>query len=72
MLVNNNRISLSKPVTEWVEEALSKAPLVEATVTSEVALENSRFSLPHRDPADYFIVSSARVFDLTLATAISG
>ena len=69
MLVNKNRIGLSKPVTVWVEEALSRAPLREATVTSEVALEISRFSLPHRDPADYFIVSSARVFDLTLATA---
>ena len=69
MLVNKNRIGLSKPVTVWVEEALSRAPLREAPVTSEVTLEISRFSLPHRDPADYFIVSSARVFDLTLATA---
>jgi prevent-host-death family protein len=29
----------------------------------------ARVQLPHRDPADRFLVATARVFDLTLVTA---
>jgi PIN domain nuclease of toxin-antitoxin system len=41
----------------------------EAPVTYQVAEETARVSLPHRDPADRFLVATARVFDLTLVTA---
>jgi PIN domain nuclease of toxin-antitoxin system len=41
----------------------------EAAVTYQVAEETARVSLPHRDPADRFLVATARVFDLTLVTA---
>ncbi len=36
---------------------------------SPVALETRKVELPHRDPADTFLVATARVFDLTLVTA---
>jgi PIN domain nuclease of toxin-antitoxin system len=29
----------------------------------------SRLKLPHRDPADHFLVATAKIFDLTLVTA---
>jgi PIN domain nuclease of toxin-antitoxin system len=41
----------------------------EAQITYQVAQETARVQLPHRDPADRFLVATARVFDLTLATA---
>jgi PIN domain nuclease of toxin-antitoxin system len=41
----------------------------EAQITYQVAQETARVQLPHRDPADRFLVATARVFDLTLVTA---
>ena len=41
----------------------------EATFTHQVAVESGKLELPHKDPADHFIVATARVFDLTLVTA---
>ena len=38
----------------------------EAQVTYQVAQETARVQLPHRDPADRFLVATARVFGLTL------
>jgi len=69
VLAEKRRISLTLPAPDWVTEALRAAPVNEAPLTREVALETSRFQLPHRDPADYFLVATARVFSLTLVTA---
>ena len=41
----------------------------EATFTHLVAVESGKIELPHQDPADHFIVATARVFDLKLVTA---
>ena len=41
----------------------------EAQVTYQVANETGSVQLPHRDPADRFLIATARVFDLTLVTA---
>jgi PIN domain nuclease of toxin-antitoxin system len=41
----------------------------EAQIDYRVAQETARVQLPHRDPADRFLVATARVFDLTLVTA---
>ncbi|HWX40531.1 MAG TPA: type II toxin-antitoxin system VapC family toxin [Blastocatellia bacterium] len=69
VLADKNRISLTAPVEDWLAQALRTVPVKEAPVTNEVALETGRFQLPHRDPADRFLVATARVFELTLVTA---
>jgi PIN domain nuclease of toxin-antitoxin system len=69
VLADKSRISLTAPVEDWLAQALRTAPVKEAPVTNEVALETGRFQLPHRDPADRFLVATARVFELTLVTA---
>lgn len=69
MLVERQRVSLDRGVQAWVEEAMRVAPLREAPVTHEIALEARQVALPHRDPADRLIVATARVLDLTLVTA---
>jgi PIN domain nuclease of toxin-antitoxin system len=49
--------------------ALTSAPIREAPLTHEVALETRRVRLAHKAPADRFLVATARVFNLTLVTA---
>ncbi|SRR5271155_390846 len=53
----------------WIAKTLRTVPLLEAPVNYQVALETERVRLPHRDPADRFLVATARLFDLTLVTA---
>lgn len=69
LLVEKGRVTLNAEVGDWVAQALINAPLREAPLTAEVALETRKIQLPHRDPADKFLVATARVFQLTLVTA---
>ena len=43
--------------------------MFEAVLTFDVAQEAARVHLPHRDPADRYLVATARFYDLTLVTA---
>src|SRR2546428_490951 len=63
------RIDLDVDVEEWIRLAFQAVPLKEAPMTYDVALETKKVQLPHRDPADLFLVATARVFNLTLVTA---
>jgi PIN domain nuclease of toxin-antitoxin system len=68
-LARKGRLTLSDEPASWIARALQAAPVAEAPISSEVALETARVRLPHNDPADRFLVATARVFDLTLVTA---
>ena len=68
-LCQKGRLSLYPNPADWISNMLSAVPMHEAQVTYEVAQETDRVRLPHRDPADRFLVATARVFDLTLVTA---
>lgn len=70
LLVARNRIALSMPLPEWVEQAAALPGLGVRVLTAEVALEST--SLPgdlHADPVDRFLIAEARVAGLTLVTA---
>jgi PIN domain nuclease of toxin-antitoxin system len=54
---------------EWVEAALSRAPMHDAPVSREVAIRSRSVRLSHEDPADRFLAATADVYDLTLVTA---
>ena len=69
LLGDKGIISLAPSGQEWVALALNKVPVKEASLTLEVALATSQIRLPHHDPVDQFLAATARVFDLTLATA---
>ena len=69
LLVEKRRMALSCAVEEWVTKAA--APLKEAPLTAQIVLETVRFSLPHPDPADRFLVATARNLGLTLVTSDS-
>ncbi len=63
------RLLLFPTPPEWIANALATVPMREAQVTYQVANETGSVQLPHRDPADRFLIATARVFDLTLVTA---
>ncbi len=63
------RLVLNKSCRDWVSEALSQPGLTVVPLSTEVALESC--FLPgtfHEDPADRFIVATARVERATIVT----
>ena len=69
VLLERRRITVDRPPEEWVREALERAPVEEATVTTEIAFASRSLSTRHRDPVDRFLAATARVLELTLVTA---
>jgi PIN domain nuclease of toxin-antitoxin system len=68
MLAKRGRVRLANGSRTWVEEALHRVPVHEASLTREVALASIEIDLPHRDPADRFLAATALVHELTLVT----
>jgi PIN domain nuclease of toxin-antitoxin system len=68
VLAEKGRIILQPDPEAWVRAALSKAPINEAPINTEVTLLSRKICLPHQDPSDRFIVATASVFGLTLVT----
>ena len=54
---------------EWVELALSRAPMHDAPLSREVAIRSRAVRVGHDDPADRFLAATADVYELTLVTA---
>lgn len=67
ILHSKGRIAIRRSLAEWV--ARNTAPFIEAPLTHEIALVSQQISLGHRDPADRFLAATAKVLNLTLATA---
>jgi PIN domain nuclease of toxin-antitoxin system len=68
-LLEKRRISLKQDFRQWVDESVKALQLQEAAFTWEVARELRFTLLGHRDPADRFLVATAKVYNLTLVTA---
>ncbi|MDR3570397.1 MAG: type II toxin-antitoxin system VapC family toxin [Syntrophobacteraceae bacterium] len=68
VLAEKGRIILRPDPETWVRTALSKAPMKEAPINTEVALLSRKIRLPHPDPSDRFLAATASVFGLTLVT----
>ncbi|MGH7563255.1 MAG: type II toxin-antitoxin system VapC family toxin [Gemmatimonadota bacterium] len=63
------RISLSRPVEEWVQLALRAPGTRLVGLTPEIAIESTRLpDDPHGDPADRILMASARVMGVPLAS----
>jgi len=67
--VEKKRITLEKDVLTWISTSKQELSLREAPMSWAVAEELRFVVLRHRDPADRFLVATARVQDLTLVTA---
>jgi PIN domain nuclease of toxin-antitoxin system len=69
VLLKKRRINLKQDFRSWADESVRDLQLQEAAITWEVAHELRYTMLGHRDPADRFLVATAKVYDLTLVTA---
>ena len=69
ILAAKNKIQLSKEYKDWIDHAISTSGVSVVGLTPEIAIESVR--LPgefHNDPADRFLVATARVLNATLVT----
>ena len=69
ILMERGRITFTRDAPSLIREALRVSGALEASLTHEIAMESRRLLSLHEDPADRFIVATARVLDLTLVTA---
>ncbi len=69
MLEARGRISLSRPIDDWVRAALRAGGISLLALTPELALASTRLpGTPHGDPCDRMLMASARVSGGRLAT----
>jgi PIN domain nuclease of toxin-antitoxin system len=69
MLESRRRVSLSQPLQQWREAILAPPQIQEVELDGAVAIES--VGLPgdlHDDPADRFLIATARIRGWTLAT----
>ena len=69
VLCQKGRLVMNEDPPSWIAKAMRASPVAEAPLNTEVAMETAKIRLPQRDPADRFLVATARVFELTLVTA---
>lgn len=69
VLLEKRRINLKQNFRSWADESVRDLQLQEAVISWEVAHEMRYTLLGHRDPADRFLVATAKVYDMTLVTA---
>jgi PIN domain nuclease of toxin-antitoxin system len=69
VLLEMRRVNLRQDFGDWFKQSVADLALLEAPLHWTVAHELRFTSLGHRDPADRFLVVTAKVYDLTLVTA---
>jgi PIN domain nuclease of toxin-antitoxin system len=69
LLHRKGRLNIPEGFSTWLTRALTATAFKEAPVTFEVSQTLATLNLSHTDPADQFLVATAKVFDLTLVTA---
>jgi PIN domain nuclease of toxin-antitoxin system len=69
MLVQYGRLDLAAPVAEWVTASLAYPGVKLVELSTEIAIGATLLPSPfHRDPADRWLVASARVLGMKLVT----
>lgn len=65
MLEKHSRITLNQPLEKWIKLATEGVKIV--PVDGDIALESVKLpNFEHMDPADRFIIATARIFGLKL------
>ena len=70
VLTAKGRLTLSRPLDEWWNEAIERCGFKALKLDTAIAIASTR--LPgsfHADPADRFLIATARHFDMPLVTA---
>ena len=61
MLLEKRRVTLNEEMNSWIEKSKKELSLLEAALSWAVADELRYTLLGHRDPADRFLVATAKV-----------
>jgi PIN domain nuclease of toxin-antitoxin system len=69
LLADAGRLRLGPDPIAWIRYALEDLPVREAPLTHEIALASRRIEHSNDDPADRFLIATAKVLGLTLVTA---
>ncbi len=69
LLGEKKRLLLEPSEFQWVEDALIAFPVIDIPLSRIIAITSRRIELPHKDPADRFILAAALYEELTLLTA---
>jgi PIN domain nuclease of toxin-antitoxin system len=69
MLAGKGRLSLGRPVSEWVRQTLEMDGISLAPLDPVIAVEAGELAGLHGDPADRIIIATARYHDAALVTA---
>ncbi len=69
LLFGRGAIGVRGDPDAWIDSALAQTPIQEAPVTFDIARTSRKLHLSHQDPADQFILATAKVMGLTLVTA---
>jgi PIN domain nuclease of toxin-antitoxin system len=67
--VESGRLELSKPVSNWLVDALSYPGVRLLELTVPIVVESTQLVGFHRDPGDQVIVATARVHQCSLLSA---
>jgi PIN domain nuclease of toxin-antitoxin system len=68
-LVENKRLQLNIPLSDWLEKALDFHNIIALPLDLNIIVDST--TLPgnfHKDPADQMIVSTSRIIDIELMT----
>ena len=68
LLLEKNRIEIKEDFQEWFKKSIADLDVQEAPLRWEVAHELRSIRLGYKDPADRFLVATAKVYDMTLVT----
>jgi PIN domain nuclease of toxin-antitoxin system len=69
VLLEKRRVNLRQDFGEWFKKSVEDLALIEAPLDWGVAHELRLTRLEHRDPADRFLIATAKFYNLTLVTA---
>ena len=70
MKAQAGNLRFDRPYETWIEEALTEDSRTELLhLLPRVSVDAARLAWTHRDPADRFIVATARAHDALLVTA---
>ena len=70
MLVEKGRLQLGQDVQVWIENSLALPGIFLAPIEPAIAIDSVRFPGDfHADPADRFIIATARYYNAPLMTA---
>lgn len=73
ILHSKGRIQLSAPLRDWVNKALEPAGISLITLDADTAVESTLLpGEPHGDPANRFLIATARLKSAVLATRDQG